>query len=278
MGRMYEVYEGIITALTPIFHGGDEKTGSTPVLRTIYVSTDKYGIIPIPYISGNSIRGRLRRLIIDDLLHSVGYELNNVKLHHVLYSGGILESGSETYAAIDLDLRRQVRNTLPPIALLGCAIGNQMIPGILQVAHMFPFCAEYAMYLPKKWQNHPNTRESVRIYTDESFITRRDELRQERKEDEQAVQMKVNYECFIPGTKFYHQFILRMPTDIEKSCLGRMIALWNENPTIGGRSSSGDGRLRLEYDNLPAAEQYVEWVNKNAEQITAMLTTLEGLL
>ena len=30
------VVEGTVKVLTPLFHGGDEKTGSTPVLRTSF--------------------------------------------------------------------------------------------------------------------------------------------------------------------------------------------------------------------------------------------------
>jgi len=278
MEKMYKAYEGIITALSPIFHGGDEKTGSTPVLRTIYIATEEGDIVPVPYISGNAIRGRLRRLIIADLLRALDYEIENTKLHHILFSGGVLESTMETYAVIDLEFRRTVRDTLIPISLLGCAMGNQMIPGILQVEHMWPVCKEYKHYLPEQYRDLEQAEKSVRVYTDESFITRRDDLRAERQEDEQAVQMKVDYECFIPGTKFFHRFVLRVPTDLELSCFGRMIELWAENPTIGGRSSAGDGKLRLEYNDIPSSELYLSWVSKHTQDIRGLLEDLEGRL
>jgi len=44
MNKRYVEIEGTVTALTPIFHGGDEKTGSTPVLRTIMVFVDGLGV------------------------------------------------------------------------------------------------------------------------------------------------------------------------------------------------------------------------------------------
>lgn len=50
MNKRYVEIEGTVTALTPIFHGGDEKTGSTPVLRTIMVFVDGLGEVPIPYL------------------------------------------------------------------------------------------------------------------------------------------------------------------------------------------------------------------------------------
>jgi hypothetical protein len=84
-----------------------------------------------------------------------------------------------------------------------------------------------------------------------SFITRRDDLREEREEDEQAVQMKVDYECFVPGTKFYHRFVLQLPDQLQLSCFGRILDLFEAMPYIGGRSSSGDGKVMLNYKNNP---------------------------
>lgn len=272
----YEV-EGIITAATPIFHGGDEKTGSTPMLRTIFISTDA-GEVPIPYISGNAIRGKLRRLLISDLLFSIGYDLTNTKLYHSLFSGGVLESTEETIGYIDLALRKRVQSTLIPISLLGCAIGNQLIQGKLIVEHMFPLCAEYRPFLPQKFQDDPATQKPIRVYTDQSFITRRDELRAERTEEEQAVQMKVDYECFAPGTKFYHRFILVLPNELEISCLGRMIELFELFPFIGGRSSSGDGKVIISYSPRPDPTPYLTFVSEAKDSIRALLSELENLL
>jgi len=273
---IYEV-QGTIIALSPIFHGGDEKTGSTPTLRTIFIQTDD-GAIPIPYISGNTIRGRLRRLLLHDLLELVEYEITNIRLYHSVFSGGVLESTEETYGYLDLALRKRIQSLLPPLSLFGCAIGNQLIQGKLIVEHMFPICSEYRPYLPPKFQDDPQAQVPVRELTDQSFITRRDELRVERKEDEQAVQMKVDYECFTPGTKFFHRFILQMPTEIEISCLGRMLELWEMLPYIGGRSSSGDGKILLQYENRPDSSLYLRFVSEAKEAIRELLSELEGKL
>lgn len=278
MSRIKSV-EGKIVALSPIFHGGDEKTGSTPVLRTINIWVDGLGEVPMPYISGNAIRGKARRAIMRDLLDMVGYEITNAKLHHVLFSGGVLESVEEdTSGVIDLAFRRKVRETLPPVALFGCAVGNQMIQGILTVEHMWPICKEYAPYLPTAFKRDKRAYQPVRIFTQESFITRRDDLRAERREDEQAVQMKVDYECFVPGTGFYHRWALLLPDAVQESCLGRVIELWNETPYIGGRSSSGDGKVALYYRDVPSSALYLEFVRERREAIRALLAELEERL
>ena len=277
MRRYYEI-EGTVTALTLIFHGGDEKTGSTPVLRTIMVYVDNIGEVPIPYISGNGIRGKLRRMMMKDFIDSVDYEIQNVKLHHVLFSGGMLESTEETYGSIDLELRKKVRELMPPVALFGCAIGNQMIQGILTVEHMWPICLEYSAYLPEKYWSDRRAKRPIRTFTDQSFITRRDDLRAERAEDEQAVQMKVDYECFVPGTKFYHRFILQIPDELQKSCFGRIMDLFAMMPYIGGRGSGGDGKVMLSYDNIPSADLYMEFLAEKKDEIRQLLQELEARL
>jgi hypothetical protein len=274
----YSVVEGTLTALTPIFTGGDEKTGSTPVLRTIMIYNDELGEVAIPYISGNSYRGRLRRIMMIDLLYNLGYEIHNPKLHHSLFSGGVLESTDENTGMVDLELRKRIRNLIPPVALLGGCFGNQLIAGSLVVEHLWPICREYKQFLPDEYQKDPRAMRSIREFTDQSFITRRDEIREERKEGEQAVQMKVDYECFVPGTKFYHRFIIQMPDELQKSCLGRALELFEIAPFIGGRSAQGDGKVLLSYKQKPNGGLYLEFLQDKKDDITKLLQELEETL
>lgn len=272
------VVEGLVRALTPIFHGGDEKTGSTPVLRTIMMYVEGLGEVAIPYYSGNAFRGRARRLLVKDFLSLLDYEINNSKLYHVLYSGGLLETSDSDTGVINLEMRKKIRRLLPIISLMGASIGNQIIPGVLIVEHMFPICLEYKSYLPEKYQNMKQAEISVRTFTDQSFFTRKDELREEREKDEQAVQMKVDYECFIPGTTFYHRLVLQIPTDLQISTLGRMIKLMQKLPYIGGKSATGDGKVKYEYENVPSDEIYLEFIKEYKEEIINFLKELEGVL
>jgi len=277
MSKYYEI-EGTVTALTPIFSGGDEKTGSTPVLRTIMVYVDGIGEMPIPYLSGNGIRGKLRRMAMKDFVDIAEYEITNTKLYHSLFSGGVLESTAETTGTIDLAFRKKVRDLIIPVAIFGCAIGNQMIQGNLIVEHMWPICEEYKIYLPPEYQTDKRAVQPIRIFTDQSFITRRDDLRAEREEGEQAVQMKVDYECFVPGTKFYHRFVLQLPDELQKSCFGRVLDLFEMMPYVGGRSSSGDGKVMLNYKNRPDSGLYMEFLQEKKEEIRKLLTDLEEKL
>lgn len=52
--------KGILTALSPVYHGGNEKTGSVVLLNRLKFIVDGKPT-DVPIISGNQVRGRLRR-------------------------------------------------------------------------------------------------------------------------------------------------------------------------------------------------------------------------
>jgi len=271
--------EGTIEALSPIQHAGDEKTGSTPVLRSITHWDPLQGRhVRLPFVSGNAIRGVLRRLVFRDLLQRIGLADLAPKLHHALFSGGVLESTDETGGIVELELRRRVRAAVPPLGLFGCTVANQMIPGCLRVRHGMPVCAEYRAYLPEHLSADPRAEHSVRTFTDVAFATRRDDLRAERDEDEQAVQMKVDFEAFVPGTLFTHGFALVYPSELEVSCLGHVLGLWAEQPYIGGKAGSGYGEVRLSYDPVPDPAAYLAWCAEEAEAMREALGEIGGRL
>jgi len=266
--------EGYIIALSPIHSSGDEKTGSETLLRRLnYIVDGKR--VEIPVLSGNAIRGVLRRELMADMLMQLDYKLTNTKIYHMLFSGGMLETVDEkSTGVIDIELKRKIRRTIPPIAVLGSSLGNQIFEGKLKVNMALPICKELKDFLPEDIQIKPQT--SVYEFLDWTFTTRRDELHEERKEDEQATQMMVNFEVFAPGTTFYHEFILNDATEVEHAVLVRMLNLWQYKPYIGGKSAIGLGKLKLNYDyNREDEKPYMDFLSKNKDKMTALLKELE---
>lgn len=268
---------GVIDALSPIVHHGDEKTGSTPILRAMTHWDPESGEhVRLPFLSGNAIRGVLRRLVMADLVDRLGYEVSSPKLHHALYTGGTLESTDETTGIIDLGFRVWVRETFPPLGLFGTVLGNQMVPSCLRVDHAIPYCREYRSYLPSI--DDPRMQYSVRTFTDFSFATRRDDLRAEREEGEQAIQMLVEFEAFVPGTRFHHGFYLIYPSLLEASCLGHALSLWGEQPFIGGKAGSGYGRIAFHYEPSLDPESYRQYLTQHADTLRHGLDQLAARL
>ena len=281
--RVY-VVRGILTALSPVFHGGSEKTGSVVLLNRLKFIVDGKPT-DVPIISGNQIRGRLRRLLTADFLELAGYKMDlgqksYQKLYHTLFAGGVLEAVEEESesAVVDLNLKFRVVKYILPLRLFGCSYANQMIEGRVLVGHMLPVCRELRDYI--------GVDSDISFYQliARAFQTRRDELRVARAEDEeQAVQALVEYECFAPGTKFYHEIRLETSREeelLDLSTLYRAVELWKENPFIGGKSSVGFGKLKIEYEwpKPVDSKPYMEFVEKNKDEIVKVLDELREAL
>jgi len=268
--------EGVLKAKSPIFHGGNEKTGSVVLLNRMKFFVDGE-VVEVPYISGNAVRGVWRRLIFKDMLDQIGYEIDvskrgGLKLYHSLFTGGVLETAEES-SGIDIELKRKVLSLIIPARLFGFSFGNQMIEGRLKVGFLLPICTELAGYLP----DHIEPKVSFYELIGHTFQTRKDDLRVEREEGEQAIQMLVEYETFIAGTQFYHEVKLEDPTDLDISCLARVIELWKSKPFIGGKSSIGFGELEIDYNLNATSDEYLRFLKDKRDEICSLLKTLENL-
>ena len=261
---MNKKYKGYIVAESMLHHGGNIKTGSQQMLRRIkFFANGKF--VEIPYISGNAMRGRLRRLSMSDLLQQLDYKIENLRLHHILFSGGTLTTVStKDTGTIDFDLRRKVQKYLPMISLFGTAMGNQIMAGKLTVGNMVPVCKELG-----------TGKYSVNEFLDWTYQTRKDDLHLEREEDEQAQQMLYEFEVFIPGTTFLHSFTLLQPSDLEVSAFGRMMELFQDSPFIGAMAAVGMGKIRMEYGHFPESVTYLNFLEQNKKEITEVLKEIE---
>jgi len=267
----------LLKAKTPICHMGDEKTGAESLFRRLkFLVGDKE--IEVPYISGNEIRGKWRRLIFRDFFKQLGYELSSLKLYHSFFSGGVLETvAAEESGTIDLELRRKIRALVPPVSLFGCALGNQVFTGKLYVMHALPLCRELVEYLPEKYAD--KCTRSFYELLDWCFHTRRAEAPRVSKE-EQAVQMLYRFEVLVPGTMLYTEVRAVDLNEVEKACLARVIELWRENPFIGGRNATGYGEIEIKVDaDIPlSSEPYIMFLKEKRKEIVDLIKNLEAQL
>lgn len=265
---------GIITALSPIHHGGNEKTGASQLLRRQKFFVDGRPM-ELPFVSGNAVRGYLRRLAMQDILQRVDYTLKNTSLYHALFSGGVLESVKKNAGQLDLEMRKKIQEVLIPVSVYGMSYGNQVLPGKLKVNELLPLCSETKALVPSEFQKH--CTHEIYSFLDHSFFTRKEEAGVsglEKSENDPTVQMKVDIEIFIPGTKFFHGFVLVKGTDLEYSFLGHLIDLWKNLPYIGGKSSSGFGHLSINYDKTISNKLYLKFIEEHSSEIVNLLEKL----
>ena len=275
--------KGNVTALSPIHHGGSEDYGTTRLIHQqpaiiINPETGAEEIDNIPCIHGNAIRGYLRRLIMDDFLTLLDYPLDSKKIYHFLFTGGLLEAVNPAdKGAINLSLKKKLRKLIPPLSLLGSAIGNQMFEGKLKVDLLFIVCAETKHYLT----DYTGYAPSIYNLRSLDFGTRLDDLKgdyteEEQEESGQHHQMKYEFETLIQGTKFTHEFTLEDCNSVEKACFTRMVNLWEERPYIGGKSGTGYGKVKLDYPQLTEWSDidYLNFIHENKDEITSLLDDL----
>ncbi len=273
------IVPGTITALSPCHHGGNDKTGSTVNLNRQKWIVDGEPA-DIPYISGNSIRGVLRRLLFRDMLRRLNHEIDvsnggGRRLYHALFSGGTLEQARNKDAGFNnLELKRRIYDLMPPARLFGFAFGNQLLEGTLKVGQILPVCTELADFIPAELK----PRLSVFSLIAQRFHTRKDDLvNAERDEGEASHQMLVDYEIFVAGTVFYHDFRLEDATSLDKSTLAAMLDAWQAKPYLGAKSATGLGQVRLSYqfgDNT--AGEYYQFLETNAKDIGGLLNELSS--
>lgn len=272
---------GEVTATSPIHTGGNAETGNKQLFRrqTIYVPDDDR-FVDVPVIHGNSVRGHLRRLLVNDMLDRVDYTLRDERLYHSLRAGGMLQKDGK--AEIDAALRREVRATLPVVDLLGMSHGNQMFAGTVDVGMLYPVCEEL------NFRNATQADHSFYDFLADDFGTRMAEDpddaglpdvafdRDDDADDDQSMQQIYEYEVLAPGTRFEHTFRLKShASTLARACLFHGIYLWREEATIGGMAATGHGQLDIGYEaDLDDREAYLDHL---ADEKGAITDTLDRL-
>jgi len=125
-----------LTALTSISHS-NKKAGTTELFNTETVIRENGDAVQVPYITGNAMKGILRRLGFEIMLSKLGLDpemtdpvsdetfgiLTKNRLE-VLFNGSILTS--DTSRGIDVEAGAQLSNLIPWFGIVGGCLGNQM--------------------------------------------------------------------------------------------------------------------------------------------------------
>jgi len=262
-----------VTALAPIAHGsmdGGDIGNAVAVRRLAVVGLP--GMPRVPVISGNSVRGQLRRILMRDLLDLCGLSRETVaprawdRIYASLVNGGHLSGKGDT--RVDPQAIRELREALPALSLLGCAMYSHMIEGRMYSGWLWPVCSETLA------AGLVSPREGVPVVAAEDLVIETSLVRHiEREQHDPAVSevtpMPVTMEAIGPGAVLQAKLDCR-GTPLEASCLAWGLSRIS---VLGGKSGAGMGTVRVEHDGDPAA--YDAW---RAGDLTAAKAALAGLV
>lgn len=258
----------IWTSESEISHGADEKHGNVILFRreaTVDLLTGETKFAP--FISGNSVRGGWRDMMIHAFYGLVGLGKGEVSndLHHSLTSGGVIDSGSEL-AKVDPALREAVRTLCPPFELLGGIVEKQVCHGAFNVHDAILVCKENVSRLldPTLYPPPPGLEELAadpgkRV---EYALALRDHLRpalsmMELRQSTRHVDPDVGWdgkmhslwatELVQSGAQWmHHVHVQPTASEFARSCLSWVLDEFAESPYLGAAAARGHGLVAFD--------------------------------
>jgi len=252
--------------LSPLSHGGDESAGNTSLFRRLPLADGS----EVPAISGNSLRGRLRRIAAKRLLELLGVEaLTDQRIFHLLFSGGAIQKGEVASAHRVADIR-EMRELLPSVSLFGASWRTEILPGTLAVEWILPDCAEIHALRGQEGAPSPPARQLTTMV----MYTRHDDS---EAGGDDKVQMLYETEALVPGTTLTVGLGVRRATTLEVGALQDAWSEWWKHPRLGGMNSRGHGALMAMSDDPIGVEhvkEYHDHVQGREESIREFLSAV----
>lgn len=258
---------------SPLSHGAESNPGNAMLFRRQVVAPG----VALPFYSGNAVRGLLRDILaahfVDTVL-SPDYLLETW-FFHTMFEGGALSEQSKAQKALAKEFGtvgvtkgeglRRFRDTLPMVSLFGCALGNRILSGRVNVGDFRPRC--------KEWGTGDEPAQNLFSW---EFLTRRDD-NEDRSPEEEHAGMIAETECLKVGTILDGGIDLSAHISaLEKGAL--MYALGAlDTGYLGGQNRRGFGRVKVECESLPEAAEYLVYLQDNKSAIIEYLLNLGAI-
>ncbi len=264
-----------LTVLTPISHGDGVEGNVTMAKRVTVITSD--GPKHVPHLSGNALRGVLRRHGAERMFAMLNVEPGEVPpaAVYAAANGGSLQATKKPLSTRDV---HDLRQAVPHLGLFGCSGGGQIIPGSLIVDMPLLRCVERGnspLSGDKQLVELTGTRHA-RLPGNLAALASDD--------DEESNQMIYTFDAIAEGAVFDWGWSIRPGTpDIAESWWTLCLSDWVASGChVGGRSATGHGRVRLEdriIDDLarvakPDLEACTAWHEQHRTEILSWLTRL----
>lgn len=258
---------------SPLHHGAfsDADTGNLSVFRRIPIRIEDT-VHDIPAVSGNAIRGCIRRELMRHLFDETGTTAATIgpsayqRLYAALVNGGHLE-GSE--AAVKPEERAAIRAALPALSVLGAALYSYMLAGRCEIGVAWLVCAETraAGLVGARPYVIPSAEDQVREYSHVRHIDR-----DAHDPDASAVTpMPTTMETVITGAELECRITFNRATELEASALAFGLSRVR---FLGGKRSAGLGVVTVDAPDLPSPNIYTSWLAENRGAVKQALSDL----
>lgn len=270
-----------ITARSPISHRA-ETIGTTATLRRMKVIAPDGTVDLVPVVSGNSLRGVLRRLGEELLRDVLDYEgLLPLPVAHALRNGGaITRTTAEPVTGRRL---RELRALVPQLSVFGGAVGASPIDGCLRVGHVVPVIEEARPLLRGHYPNLLPTRldvEALESYShldDPANAAASDTAGMGDVHSPVSLLMRYEVETITAGTRFESWVHLDRGSDLDHAFLTDVLGEYVRRGWLGGRVGIGHGDVATTITPDPAGAAGFDWRAHLAEHRDAALALLQSL-
>lgn len=252
-----------MTAISPIVHGEFSDgidTGNFSAFRRLpMIHSGK--MYEVPVLSGNALRGSLRRLLAQELVSRLNLKEKMGKAFDKFYiavaNGGNLDKTMDV--AVDVEGLREMRKMFPLLSLFGSALYKYMLPGMMHVGFAIPRCVEL------------NTGD-IPLYKVTSDIGLTRHLDKTIADAGDAKPMPYTIETVVPGTEFDVTIDFEpQTTEIECACLNHGL---KKLDYIGGKNAAGFGKVKI--TGYGDDTSYCEWM-ENPNTVYNLIQFAEGL-
>ena len=247
--------------LSPVSHGALDAKGTDTVMalrRTPVWNAETNAIVRIPCVSGNALRGRVRRELMRGLFRTLGIGRETPgfdRAYSFAVNGGYLDSHDAT---INPDKIRRVREACPPLSLLGAAMGSWMLQGRVSVGILWPV-TDLTGRLGLTSGVQPAAHAEVEAEHHHARLP-------DRSEASGAKPMPHGTEVIVAGSRLESE--VRFSPEATEIEIAAFVWGLRAVGDLGGKSAGGLGRVRLDCA-LPSTVPYMRWLESEEAKLAA---------
>lgn len=267
------VWSGSLTALSSVMHGG-ESLGTVTYLRRERFLLDDGTVEDVPVLSGNMLRGILRRLAADLWWDAVGRPRMSMALVHAIWSGGAL--AKSTTSPLTTVRLQEVRRVCPVIGLFGAAGGGRIVEGAVQVGKAIPVCRETASVV----ECDPTGLPSLWDLTQVEYFSKAPGGPAEAAVEGTTVgsPMRFGVESFVTGSRFAWRCGATWASPAELSLWEETLRAFVARGQVGGMAAAGFGHVRVELcgpSELPVVAPWRDSLPGSVTEVASVLGRLD---